>query len=97
MPLTGRFDFRRTFSGKLVLFLEEDVRPLWSPIRKRTVRRRWRRAKVMDLAATELRPMLDLRSRPNYHVPLRSVVDTSGFEQVPVVLPEGESPSASTH
>ena len=70
MPLTGRFDFRKTFSGKLVLILEEDVRAL-SPLRKGSTRRRWRKATVMDLAATELRPMMDHRSKPNYHVPLR--------------------------
>ena len=54
MPLTGRFDFRKTFSGKLVLILEEDVRAL-SPLRKGSTRRRWRNATVMDLVATELR------------------------------------------
>src|SRR5215208_3676344 len=65
MPLTGRFDFRKTFSGKLVLILEEDVRALY-PLRKGSTRRRWRKATVMDLAATELRPMMDHRSKPNY-------------------------------
>ena len=69
MPLTGRFDFKKTFSGKLVLLLEEDVRALWLPLRTRAMRRRWRRAKVMDLASPELRPLIDLRSRPNYYVP----------------------------
>ena len=33
MPLTGRFDFRKTLSGKLVLILEEDVTAL-SPLRE---------------------------------------------------------------
>ena len=83
MPLTGRFDFRKTFSGKLVLILEEDVRAL-SPLRKGSTRRRWRKATVMDLAATELRPMMDHRSKPNYHVPLRQVAETSAFEQAAV-------------
>jgi hypothetical protein len=69
MPLTGRFDFKKTFSGKLVLLLEEDVRALWLPLRTRAMRRRWRRAKVMDLASPELRPLIDLRSRPNYYIP----------------------------
>jgi len=95
MPLTGRFDFRKTFSGKLVLMLEEDVRAL-SPLRKGSMRRRWRKASVMDLAATELRPLMDLRSKPNYHVPLRAVAETSPFEQTTVV-PEVESPRISTH
>jgi hypothetical protein len=69
--LTGRFDFRKTLSGKLVLLLEEDVRVLWSPFRKRSTRRRWRQARVMDLAAPELRPLIDLRSKPNYLAPSR--------------------------
>ena len=55
MPLTGRFDFRKTFSGKLVLILEEDVRAL-SPLRKGSTRRRWRKATVMDLAADGITP-----------------------------------------
>jgi hypothetical protein len=65
MALTGRFDFRKTLSGHLMLLLEEDVDVLWSPLGKRT-RRRWRRAAVMDLAAPELRPLIDLRTKPNY-------------------------------
>jgi hypothetical protein len=67
--LTGRFDFRKTFSGKLVLLLEEDVKVLWSPFRKRSTRRRWRQARVMDLASPELRPLIDLRAKPNYLAP----------------------------
>ena len=47
MPLTGRFDFRRTVSGKLLLLLEEDVAARWSPFRKPARRRRWRRARVL--------------------------------------------------
>ena len=35
MPLTGRFDFRKTFFGKLVLQVEEDVKAFWSPFRKK--------------------------------------------------------------
>src|SRR4051794_12342801 len=68
MPLTGRFDFRKTISGKLLLLLEEDVAARWSPFRKRSRRRRWRRAGVIDLAAMEMRPLMDLRSRPNFAV-----------------------------
>jgi len=95
MPLTGRFDFRKTLSGKLVLILEEDVTAL-SPLRKGRTRRRWRKATVMDLAATELRPLMDLRSKPNYHVPLRSVPETSTFEQAAVAT-QAESSRISTH
>ena len=31
MALTGRFSFRKTFTGKCVLQLEEDVRAWWPP------------------------------------------------------------------
>ena len=65
MALTGRFNFRKTLTGKVVLQLEEDVKAWW-PSRKRT-KRRWRDANLMDLARPELRPLIDLRSKPNYH------------------------------
>ena len=64
MALTGRFNFRKTLRGKVVLQLEEDVKAAWP--RKRT-KRRWRDANLMDLARPELRPLIDLRSKPNYH------------------------------
>jgi hypothetical protein len=73
MPLTGRFDFQKTMTGKLVLLLEEDVRTAWTPFRKRAMRRRWRRARVMDLASPELRPLIDLRTRPNYRSPAQRI------------------------
>ncbi len=61
--LTGRFTFRRTFTGKIVLQVEEEVRTSWPLSRKRPFRRRWRNATLMDLTATELRPLMDLRMR----------------------------------
>ena len=64
MALTGRFNFRKTLTGKVVLQLEEDVKAWW-PSRKRT-KRRWRDANLMDLARPELRPLIDLRQKPNY-------------------------------
>src|SRR5215204_5054916 len=33
------------------------------------MKRRWRDANLMDLARPELRPLIDLRSKPNYHAP----------------------------
>ena len=68
MALTGRFNFRKTLTGKCVLQLEEDVRAWWP--RKR-MKRRWRDASLIDLARPELRPLIDLRSNPNYHVSRR--------------------------
>jgi len=64
VAVTGRFNFRKTLRGKVVLQLEEDVKAAWP--RKRT-KRRWRDANLMDLARPELRPLIDLRSKPNYH------------------------------
>src|SRR4051794_33367235 len=64
VALTGRFNFRKTLTGKVVLQLEEDVKAWW-PSRKRT-KRRWRDANLMDLARPELRPLIDLRAKPNY-------------------------------
>ncbi|HWE20782.1 MAG TPA: hypothetical protein VG758_27015 [Hyphomicrobiaceae bacterium] len=62
MALTGRFNFRRTWFGGLALDVEEDVRPLFA--RGAKLKRRWRRATLMDLAQPEMRPLIDLRLQP---------------------------------
>lgn len=62
MALTGKFNLRQTFWGKVVLQVEEEVRPWWA--RGKPPRRRWRDAKVLDLASPALRPLLDLRANP---------------------------------
>ena len=66
MRLTGRFNFRRTFTGKLVLQLEEEVKARWPAYRTAPTRRRWRDANVMDLTKHELRALVDLRSKPQF-------------------------------
>ncbi len=66
MGLTGKFDFRKTFWGKIVLRVEEEVKPLWS--KPGALKRRWRDATLMDLAAPELRTLIDLRFRPSFPV-----------------------------
>ena len=66
MRLTGRFNFRRTFTGKLVLQLEEEVKAYWPASRTSPTRRRWRDANVMDLTKPELRTLVDLRNRPHF-------------------------------
>jgi hypothetical protein len=83
MALTGRFDFRKTLSGGLVLLLEEDVAMFFSRLRKRSTRRRWRRARVMDLAAIEMRQLMDLRVKPNYQAPVRSFVELPPASHLP--------------
>jgi hypothetical protein len=62
MLLTGRFDFRRTLGGKIVLQVEEDA-PVWWSWRGAT-RRRYRDANSMDLARPELGALLSLRVDP---------------------------------
>jgi hypothetical protein len=67
MALTGRFNLRRTFTGRITLVVEEEVRTFWSRLSGNSrMRRRWRDAKVLDLAAPELRNLVDLRFRPSY-------------------------------
>jgi hypothetical protein len=64
VALTGRFNFRRTFSGRIVLQVEED-KPLWWSRMGKT-RRRYRDANVMDLAKPEMRALIDLRNKPQF-------------------------------
>ena len=53
MAVTGHFEFRKTFWGKLVLRVEEEVKPFWQSKPKR----RWRDAALMDLAVTRGMPI----------------------------------------
>jgi len=64
MGLTGKFRFRKTLWGKIVLQIEEEVKPFWSKLG--ALKPRWRDATLMDLAAPELRPLIDMRSRPQF-------------------------------
>ena len=75
MRLTGRFNFRRTWTGKLVLQVEEEVKARWPASRTAPVRRRWRNADVMDLTKHELRALVDLRGRPQFAAPAYVVPD----------------------
>src|SRR5215211_1756190 len=64
MGLTGKFDFRKTLGGKIVLRIEEEVRPFWRRSNPDALRKRWRDAGLMDLAAPELRGLIDMRFKP---------------------------------
>ncbi|WP_052763944.1 hypothetical protein [Microvirga massiliensis] len=67
MALTERYGFRKTLFGRMVLQVEEEFRSFWSHFAKEPVlKRRWRDAKVLDLTAVELRPLMDMRNRPGY-------------------------------
>jgi hypothetical protein len=57
MPLSGKFRMRKSSFGGLVLQVE-DVRRSWPWSKTETPR--WRDAKPLDLAATELRGLIDL-------------------------------------
>ena len=64
MGLTGRFNLRKTFSGRIIVQVEEEKTSFWSFLAKEPkLRRRWRDATMMDLAAVELRPLMDMRDR----------------------------------
>ena len=64
MALTGKFEFRKTIWGKIVLRVEEEVRPFWRRAKPGPAKRRWRDATLMDLAAPELRFLIDLGLKP---------------------------------
>ena len=50
MALTGQYQFRKTFGGKVVLQVEEEVPTFWSWFGKHRTRKRWRDATLMDLS-----------------------------------------------
>ncbi|MCJ2072536.1 hypothetical protein MKK75_27725 [Methylobacterium sp. J-030] len=56
--LTGRFWFRKTWTGKLVLVVEEE-RPRWLN-RGGPTKLRWRDARLLDLAEAPLRALMTL-------------------------------------
>ena len=60
MALTGTIDFRKSWLGGIVLQVEEEVTGRFSG----KLKRRWRRATLMDLAQPELRILIDMRSHP---------------------------------
>ncbi len=64
LGLTGKFKFRKTLWGKIVLQLEEEVKPFWSRSQPVVLKRRWRDATLMDLAAPEMRHLIDMRFKP---------------------------------
>jgi len=54
--LTGRFNFRKTWRGRLSLDVEEEYQSHWGG-----EKRRWRKANLADLAEPEMRALVDLR------------------------------------
>ena len=65
MALTGQYQFRKTFAGKLILQVEEEVPSLWSWFGQSRTKKRWRDARLMDLSAPALHILLDWRFKPH--------------------------------
>ena len=63
MALTGKFRHRKALWGKIVLQVEE-VKPFWSRSKPGALKRRWRDATLMDFAVPEMRPLIDMGSKP---------------------------------
>jgi hypothetical protein len=76
VALTGKFKFRKKLWGKLVLQVEEEVKPFWSRSQPEVLKRRWRDATLMDLAAPEMRHLIDMRFKPYLYA--RSSVASEG-------------------
>ncbi len=86
MALTGKFAFRKTVWGKVVLRVEEEVKPLWRRSNNPSpLKRRWRDATLMDLAAPEMRPLIDLRFKPHFRLQRQPAPE-------PIAVPNGASP-----
>jgi hypothetical protein len=88
MPLTGRFMFRRSMMGRIVLQIEEEVKTSWPFSRKAPTRRRWRDANLMDLAAPEMRALIDLRHKPR--------LDLARYYYTPVDAPRAGEEAVDT-
>lgn len=83
MALTGRFTFRRSFWGRIVLQVEEEKRSFWS--RSKPFKKSWRDANLMDLAAPELRALIDLRYKPQFMAQHEYLApETPSHQPVPV-------------
>ncbi len=94
MALTGKFSFRKSFWGRIVLQVEEEVKPFWRRSKPGPLKRRWRDATLMDLAAPEMRPLIDLRFRPHFRpasvaVPHREAA-LDGVAQPPIGKANGD-------
>ncbi len=68
---------------------QEEVRTPWPMSRKRPLRKRWRNATLIDLAATEMRPLMDLRMKGAFHAVevTRAPPAATATEAAPNVVP----------
>ncbi len=102
MALTGRYDFKKTLTGKVILRVEEDVPSLWSRSGERKTKKRWRNATLMDLTTPEMRMLMDMRMKPllvtRPATPGASVVvveRSRGLDDIPQPAPELMQATAS--
>ena len=70
MALTGRFWFRKTWTGRIVLLVEE-VRPRW--FGRGAGKPRWRNANLLDFAEPELRPLMVMEKQHRAAAPSATV------------------------
>jgi hypothetical protein len=101
MAITGRFNFRRSWFGKLVLVVEEEVKPFFGS-EKKPVKHRWRRATLIDLAQPEMRALIDLRPQRQFlsRTSTRPVeMPPASMRSMPMPAPraDGTSPQRTSH
>jgi hypothetical protein len=100
MALTGRFNFRRSWFGKLALEVEEDFKPFFARDKK-IVKHRWRRASLIDLAQPEMRALIDLRSKTQFSARLARPIEMPPVELPSVATsaprPNGAGPQQTSH
>ena len=81
MGLTGKFKFRKTLWGRIVLQIEDEVKPFWS--KSGALKRRWRDATLMDLADPQMRFLIDLRFRPHLRYQSSFAPETTTTQREP--------------
>lgn len=60
MPLTGRFRFRRSLTGSVILQLEHETGALWPLSMAGKRRHTWRDARIVDLLQPQMHGLLEL-------------------------------------
>jgi hypothetical protein len=103
MALTGKFKHRKALWGRIVLQVEEEVKPFWS----RSAKPRWRDATLMDLAAPEMRCLIDMGLKPwtrSQRLPAAKVADaprtglSASVEAVPAPVQQADGePIPTSH
>lgn len=97
MPLTGRFGFRKSLFGKVVLQVEEDALPPWPFSLSGRTRSRWRDARYLDLVRPEVRGLINLRDyaqecpHGNFATPIFASGRRQALARPPEVKPQQEN------